>query len=106
MPPRRKPKGSRNEEESEDEETYVTFGMVRELLITQERLLKDHYQEMFKLTDAKVDRLTTKIDELRTSLEFTQKEVADLKANCAATVEDAVEERIKTTESELKHLKA
>lgn len=114
MPPKKKAKGKSdgNEEELEEEETYITFAMVRELLITQERLLKAHYQELFNLTNSKVDGLTKQIDELKISLEFTQKEVVDLKTNCTDaaeltrdTVDSNLKERIKSIEIELNSLK-
>lgn len=115
MPAKKKPKAKPNdqnqEDEEEDEEVYVTFAMVRELLITQERLLKAHYQEMFSLTNRQIEMLTSKVEELRISIEFTQKDVTDLKAgdrNTAEMAKDAdpnLKQRIEAIEAELKALK-
>ena len=60
------------------------------------------------MTNAKIDGLSTKVDELKTSLEFTQREVSELKTSHAM---DAVssdrnyDKRIETIEKELSDLK-
>ena len=97
------------EDTATDEEDLITFSMVRELLITQERLLKAHYQELFNITNSRIDGLTKKIDDLKSSLEYTQKEINDRQVqekddNTTSTSPSATK-CIADIEKELLHLK-
>lgn len=58
---------------------YVTMSTVRELLKVQESMLKGLFESVVNSLSTRVDNVVKTVESLKASLEFTQKNVAELK---------------------------
>lgn len=58
---------------------YVTLATVRELLKVQESMMKTLFESMIQSLISRVDVVVKDVQEIKTSLQFTQKDVEELK---------------------------
>ena len=58
---------------------YVTLATVRELLKVQESTFKSLFESMIQSLTLRVDSVVTDVQEMKTSLQYTQKDVEELK---------------------------
>ena len=70
--------GAAEEAEGEDQE-FVSMVTVRELLKVQESALKAIFESMISSFSSRLDDVVKTVSSLKASLEFSQKEIEDLK---------------------------
>lgn len=71
-------KSSSSEKMSQDGD-LVSLTLVRELMKTQESIMKSFFATFVENTNKRFDKLIEEVQEIKTSLEFTQKDLSDLK---------------------------
>lgn len=74
---------SLSEESSKDEtrkDETITLGVVRELLLVQERMFKTFIDSLSVNLTARIDNLVSQVSDLKSSLEFSQKDIGDHEA--------------------------
>lgn len=64
---------------AEDEDEFVTMAQVRELLKVQESMLKTLFEFAVQLLSTRVDEVVKSVQSIKSSLEFTQKNMEELK---------------------------
>lgn len=80
MPETRGKKSTSQTNETEgDKDEYVTRTTLKDILATQERMFKSFVDSILNSITARVDGLVNTVADLKASLEFTQKDVDDLK---------------------------
>lgn len=75
-----------------DEEKNVSLSQVKELMKTQESAFKAALSAFMENTNKRFDSLTKELSEVKVSLEFTQKQVADLANSNANSLKQKSEE--------------
>ena len=67
-----------NIEDKSDADQLVTLSTVRELLKVQESVIKTMFDSVVKSLSERVDGVVKTVESIKSSLEFTQKDLADL----------------------------
>ena len=82
---------------AEDEDESVTVAQVRELLKVQESTMKTLFESVVQSLSTRVDEVVKSVQSIKTSLEFTQKNMEELKPVRAELIETHKEiERLNT----------
>lgn len=68
-----------NTEDLEEDDEYVTFKAVREMLLIQERMFKSFIDSILSEQTKRVDGLVKDIAEFKSSLQYSQKDIEDNK---------------------------
>ena len=74
-----------------EEDEYVTIAMVKQLLKVQESILQSLFESVVNSLQTRLDNVVISVQEIKTSLEFTQKTVEQLEplqSSIAKTNED------------------
>lgn len=77
MPPKKGKSTSGSQEEEEDQ--LVTLATVRKLLENQEKSIKTHYEVALQVANDKILKLSATVFELKTSIEYSQADIDQLK---------------------------
>ena len=76
---KKKQTGSAEVSGEDDHESYVLLATVKAMLAIQESTIISMFDSTIKTLNSQIDILNSKVTNLKASLEFSQKEVADLK---------------------------
>ena len=99
MPPRKKPGagGQSGVVEAHSEsnggnlgEEFVSLGTVKEMLKVQESMLRTLFDSVVNSLNARIDDVLSSVSSIKASLEYSQKEIEDLKP-LEATLDEAYE---------------
>ena len=81
MPPTRSTTKKTTPSTTEPDSEVLTLGVVKELLQVQENMFKALFEATMTTVNKRIDSLITTVTELKASLEFTQKDVQEIKPN-------------------------
>ena len=101
MPPKLRTELSKSTEPDVSQKAgeVVTMATVRELLKAQGNMFKALFEALMNAVNKWIDSLITTVSDLKASLEFTQKDVQELKPNVEKL--SAIEQEISNTKSYL-----